>query len=114
MRVFFKGIPYTIQLDNEKYYQSLFVALFRVLGAFVQAEVCTADGRVDAVLRTAKQVLVLEFKLHDSAQAALKQIRSKDYGCAWAWEAEGREVLLVGVGFDAKTRNIGEWVIEGR
>lgn len=31
VKIFFKGIPYDIQLDNKKYYQSLFVALFRVL-----------------------------------------------------------------------------------
>lgn len=108
--IFFKGIPYNIQLKNEKYYQSLFVSLFRILGAYVQAEVCTADGRVDAVLRSANQMLVLEFKLHGSAQSALDQIRSKDYGLAWTNEAV--DVVLVGVGFDAETRNIGEWLVE--
>jgi hypothetical protein len=110
IKVFFKGIPHNIQLDNEKYYQSLFVALFRVIGAFVQAECCTADGRVDAILRSPRQILVLEFKLHDSAQAAMAQIHAKDYGLAWS--NEGPEVVLVGVGFDLKTRNIGEWIIE--
>jgi hypothetical protein len=110
VKVFFKGIPYDIQLENEKYYQSLFVALFRVLGAFVQAECCTADGRVDAIVRSPKQTLVFEFKLHDSAKVAMDQIHSKDYGLAWS--NEGPEVLLVGVGFDRQTRNIGEWLIQ--
>jgi hypothetical protein len=110
VKVFFAGIPYDIQLDNEKYYQSLFVALFRVLGAFVHAEWRTSAGRIDAVLISNQQVLVLEFKLHDSSEAALAQIKSKDYGLSW--QAEGREVVLVGVGFDSKTRNLAPWMIE--
>jgi hypothetical protein len=110
VKVFFKGIPYDIQLDNEKYYQSLFVALFRVLGAFVQAECRIADGRIDTILRSARQTLVIEFKLHDTAEAALKQIHDKDDGLAWS--NDGPEVLLIGVGFDSKTRNIGKWIVE--
>ncbi|MBF0197054.1 MAG: AAA family ATPase [Planctomycetes bacterium] len=108
--IFFKGIPHNIQLKHETYYQSLFVALFRVIGAFVQAEVCTSDGRIDAVLRSPKQVLVMEFKLRDTAEAAMTQIKAKDYGLAWGNETT--EVLLVGVGFDQNTRNIDKWVIE--
>jgi hypothetical protein len=110
VKVFFAGIPYDIQLDNEKYYQTIFVALFRVLGAFVASEWRTSDGRIDALLISDKQVLVFEFKLHDNASAAMAQIKAKDYGLSW--QADGREVLLIGVGFDAETRNLGEWIIE--
>jgi hypothetical protein len=110
VKVFFAGIPYDIQLNNEKYYQSLFVALFRVMGAFVQAEWRTSHGRIDAVLISKTQVLVFEFKLHDSSKAAMEQIKSKDYGLSW--KADGREVVLIGVGFDATTRNLAPWVIE--
>lgn len=108
--IFFQGIPHTIHLNYEKYYQSLFVALFRVIGAFAQAEVATSDGRVDAVLRTPKQVLIMEFKLHDTAEAAMAQIKAKNYGLAW--KNETPEVLLVGVGFNQKTKNIDKWLIE--
>ncbi len=83
VKVFFAGIPYDIQLNNEKYYQSLFVALFRVLGAFVHAEWRTSSGRIDAVLISDSQVLVFEFKLHDTSEAALAQIKSKDYALSW-------------------------------
>jgi hypothetical protein len=110
VKVFFAGIPYDIQLDNEKYYQTIFVALFRVLGAFAAAEWRTSDGRIDALLISDKQVLVFEFKLHDSSSAAMAQIKAKDYGLSW--QADGREVLLIGVGFDPQTRNLGEWIIE--
>jgi hypothetical protein len=56
------------------------------------------------------QVLVFEFKLHDSSEAAMAQIKSKDYGLSW--QADGREVVLIGVGFDPETRNLAPWVVE--
>jgi hypothetical protein len=109
IKVFFAGIPYDIQLNNEKYYQSLFVALFRVIGAFVHAEWRTSHGRINAVLMSKAQILVFEFKLHDSSEAAMAQIKSKDYGLSW--QADGREVVLIGVGFDPETRNLAPWVV---
>jgi len=110
LKAFFAGIPYDIQLKAEKYYQSLFYAVFRVLGAEIQAECRTSRGRVDAVLKTPERIFVLEFKLHDSAEAAMEQIHAKDYPLAW--EHDGRELILVGVEFDPTTRNLGRWVVE--
>jgi len=109
LKVFFAGIPYDIQLSNEKYYQTLFFAVFRMLGSVVEAEVRSADGRVDATLKTPERIVIFEFKLHDTAQNALEQINSKDYSLPY--EDDGRQIIKVGVGFDAETRNIGEWVV---
>jgi len=109
LKVFFSGIPYDIQLSDEKYYQTLFFAVFRMLGTVVEAEVRSADGRVDAILKTPDRIVLFEFKLHDTAQNALSQIRSKNYSLPY--EDDGRQIIKVGVGFDAETRNIGEWVV---
>jgi hypothetical protein len=110
LKVFFAGIPYDIQLSHEKYYQSLFFVIFRLMDAVVEAECRSADGRVDAILKTPERIVLLEFKLHDSAQAAMDQIQAKDY--AMAYEDDGREIIKVGVAFDAETRNVGEWLVE--
>jgi hypothetical protein len=40
----------------------------------------------------------------------MAQIKSKDYGLSW--QANGREVVLIGVGFDPETRNLAPWVVE--
>jgi hypothetical protein len=61
-------------------------------------------------LKTPERIVLLEFKLHDSAQAAMDQIQAKDY--AMAYEDDGREIIKVGVAFDAETRNVGEWLVE--
>ena len=109
LKVFFAGIPYDIQLSDEKYYQTLFFAVFHMLGSAVEAEVRSADGRVDAILKTPERIVIFEFKLRDTAQNALRQIDSKDYGLPY--KDDGRQIVKVGVWFDASTRNIGEWVV---
>jgi len=110
MKVFFAGIPYDIHLDNEKYYQSLFFSVFKLLGAEVEAEVRTADGRIDAVLKTPERVVLFEFKLHDTAEAALEQIHAKNY--ALPYQDDGRELICIGASFDPETRNLGRWLME--
>jgi hypothetical protein len=110
LKVFFANVPYDITLKNEKYYQTIFFVVFKLLGAFVETEVRTNRGRIDAVVETEDHLFVMEFKLHDSAESALSQIRSKDY--AIKYERGAKPISLVGVAFDAETRNIDGWLIE--
>jgi hypothetical protein len=110
LKVFFANVPYNITLKNEKYYQTIFFVVFKLIGAFVETEVHTNRGRIDAVVQTTDHIFVLEFKLHDTAENALKQIRETDY--ARKYKSEAKPLTLVGVGFDAETRNLGEWVVE--
>ena len=51
--------------------------LFTYLGLRVHSEVCTSDGRADCVVETDSRVYILEFKLDESAESALAQIRQK-------------------------------------
>ena len=46
-----------------------------------------------------KYIYVFEFKLHDTAEAALKQIDDKGY--LIPYQADGREVIKIGVEFSA-------------
>ena len=58
---------------------------------------------------TRQHVYIFEFKVNTqgSAQDAIDQIKEREY--FRAVHAEGRPVHLVGVSFDEKTRNIGDW-----
>jgi hypothetical protein len=110
MKVFFAQVPNTITLENEKYYQTIFFTVFKVLGAAIDVEVSTNIGRIDAVVKTNQNIYIFEFKLHGSAGDALRQIREKGY--AEGYRDDGRPVRLIGVAFGEGERNITGWLIE--
>ena len=108
LRSLFAGISQDLHLPKEKYYQSLFVMVFRLLGMDIHAEVKTADGRIDAVVENSDTVYVLEFKLNGTAQDALAQIKDKGY--CLPFSNSRKKVIAIGVEFSWQTRNIAEWV----
>jgi hypothetical protein len=108
LKIFFANIPFDITLKHEKYYQSLFYALFTLLGYQLDAEVRTNDRRIDCVVHTDTTIYVIEFKLNDSCDAAMKQIEDKQY--AQKYLHNDKAITLLGVAFDPKSRNIGEFV----
>lgn len=84
--------------------------VFKLLGQFVEAEVRSAIGRADAVVKTADTVYVFEFKLTGTVQEALLQINDRSY--LLPYTADRKHLVKVGVAFDAATRNLGDWIIE--
>jgi hypothetical protein len=110
LKTFFAKVPNTITIANEKYYQTIFFTVFTLIGAMIEAEVSTNIGRIDAVVKTAKDIFIFEFKLHGTAEDAMAQIRSMRY--AEQYRDDGRRVTLVGVAFDPATRNLVRWLIE--
>ena len=94
---------------REYYYQSVLYVFFYLIGMHVQVEEICATGRIDMVVRTAKRIYIFEFKVmtSGSAQDAIEQIKSHAYLKKFA--RTKRPIHLVGVSFDEKTRNVGEW-----
>ncbi|MGE5785151.1 MAG: PD-(D/E)XK nuclease domain-containing protein, partial [Myxococcales bacterium] len=110
LRAFFANIPYDLHVPREKYYQTIFYLVFRLVGFNVQAEVKHASGRTDAIIETKDRVYLFEFKLdRASAEDALKQIDDKGY--ATPYLGAGKQVTKVGVEFDSELRNIERWVV---
>ena len=109
MRSIFASIPYGVHLKDERYYQTIVHLVFRMLGLFSLSEVQTADGRIDTLVVTRKQVYCFEFKLNGSAGEALAQIDSKEY--LLPWQGSGKKLVKVGVSFDYEKRNIKEWLV---
>ncbi len=116
MKSFFSSIPYNAESQNENHYKTIFYLIFRLITPFVTGtEVCSAAGRADAVVETDNAVIVFEFKLDGSAEAALKQIDEKGYLLPFAVtkKADGSPKALykIGANFDIKTRTLGKWII---
>lgn len=107
---FFADFPYELNEKTERHYQVVFYLVFKLMGQFTQAEVRTATGRADAVVKTPDYIYVFEFKLHGTAEEALKQIDDKGY--LLPYTVDGRRLVKVGVAFDAEKRNLGEWLID--
>ena len=71
-------------------------------------EVCTATGRIDAVLETDTTLYVMELKLDKSPEEALAQIESKNY--LIPYQQDGRQLVRVGINFSSQTRTIDGWI----
>ncbi|MGA1823916.1 MAG: AAA family ATPase [bacterium] len=110
LKIFFANIPYEIHLKYKKYYQSIFYTILKLMGLKVEVEVSTNKGRIDAVVELEKRVYIFEFKLHDTAENALKQIKEHKYYEKYA--GIDKKIVLVGVTFNQKMRNIGQYVTD--
>lgn len=109
LQAFFADFPYELNTQTERHYQVVFYLVFKLMGQYTQAEVRSARGRADAVVKTPKYIYVFEFKLNGTAEEALKQIDEKGY--LIPYQCDGREVVKVGVEFSKESRNIGEWLL---
>ena len=109
LKIFFANIPYELAVDREKYYQSLFYAIITMIGLSVEVEVSTNKGRIDCVMQTTDTVYVIEIKLNGTKEEALKQIQDKQY--AQKYQRSGKTIVLLGVEFDQKSRNIGDYLL---
>ncbi|MFN8492439.1 MAG: AAA family ATPase [Caldilineaceae bacterium] len=110
LQTFFANVPYNIHLKHEKYYQSLFYLIFKLIGLRIDAEVHTNQGRIDAVIETVDRIFLFEFKLDKSATEALQQIRTQEY--FRKYQGRGKPMTLIGANFDSAQRKVSEWLTE--
>lgn len=108
LQAFFADFPYQLNDKTERHYQVVFYLVFKLMGQFTEAEVCSARGRADAVVKTPDYIYVFEFKLNGTAEQALQQIDDKGY--LIPYQADGRKLIKIGVEFSAAERNISRWL----
>ena len=106
---FFAGVPYTIHKKSEATFQTVFYAIFRLLGFNIEAESCTNDGRIDAVVQTDDHIYLFEFKLDDD-DTALSQIKEKAYFKKYLQSS--KKITLIGVNFDSEKGQLIDWQTE--
>ena len=107
---FMAGVPYDLHIKLERYYQTIFFVIFRMIGVYIQAEARTFDGRVDAFAAYGDNAYIFEFKLDRNAEIALEQIKSKEY--FKQFENSGKKITLIGANFDSETGKITDYKIE--
>ncbi|OQB47426.1 MAG: putative AAA-ATPase [bacterium ADurb.Bin157] len=104
------GVPYDLHVKVERYYQTIFFVVFRMIGVYIQAEARTFDGRIDAFAAYGDNAYVFEFKLDSTAEIALEQIKTKEY--FKQFENSGKKITLIGANFDSETGKITDYKIE--
>jgi Predicted AAA-ATPase/PD-(D/E)XK nuclease superfamily len=111
LQTFFADIPCGIQIPElEKYYQTIIFILAKILGLTVNVEVMTNIGRIDMTIEMATHIYIFEFKTRESAGEALKQIEERKY--YEKYTVRDKEIVLVGIMFDVKKRNLESWVVK--
>ena len=114
LTAFFASIPYDAikkEHRDEQYYQHLFYLIFTLMGQFVDTEVKSAEGRADAIVKTADSIYVFEFKMdtNATAEAALAQIDDKGYMIPYT--ADHRRLVKIGVEFSVEAKGIKRWLV---
>ena len=109
MQALLADIPYEQGRPGEIYFRNLLFAIFRLLGFSCEVEHQVAAGRVDVLIKTEKFVYVLELKVDQSAEAALRQIEEKGYAAPYA--TDSRRLFKIGVNCSGTDKRIDEWRI---
>ena len=110
LNTFLANVPYELHIKQEKYYQTIFYLLFKLIGLEIGAEVSTNRGRIDAVIELNTAVYLFEFKLNHNASAALQQIKKRDY--FQRYQLANKPLYLIGAQFNLQTRKVVAWEIE--
>jgi hypothetical protein len=110
LKTFFANVKYDIGSNVEGRYQLLFYSVFVLLGVRIEGESMTNNGRIDAVIVTAKFVYIFEFKIDESAETAMGQIKQKEY--YQKYKHAQKDIILIGANFSTKSRQLTDWKIE--
>lgn len=108
LQTFFADIPASMHIPLERYYQTIFFVLAKILGLNSRVEVSTNIGRIDMVVELKQNVYIFEFKIRGTAQDAIDQIEDKQY--YQKYMLHGKHILLTGILFDIKKRNLDSWI----
>lgn len=77
-----------------------------MIGAHIVVEQPTNIGRIDAIIQTKQHCFVIEFKINSTAAEAIRQIEDKKYYQPYL--SLGKTIILIGVAFDMKTKNVSD------
>ncbi len=108
INIIFAGIPYQIFTNKGEYfYHAIIHTIISLTGADTLSEVQTSKGRIDCLIKTPKQIYIVEFKI-GTPETALQQIEQNQYFKQFT--NDSRPIHLVGVGFDLAKKEISGWL----
>ena len=109
IRFIFTGIPNVLFINKEAYYSSVIYAILALVGINAEFEQMTNIGRLDCAIKFKDKVYIFEFKLNQSAEDALKQIKEKKYADKYSNDLKK---YIVGVEMSDEIKNVKNFVWE--
>lgn len=106
---FFTRGDYQVMGNMEIYFQNTLYVFFRLMGFYVEVEHHTTNGRMDILLQTPQYIYIIELKINQSAEAALRQIEEKGYAAPFA--TDPRQVFKIGISFSTERKLIDDWKV---
>lgn len=110
LEAFFANGDYAIMGNKELYFHNAVYVFFSLMGFYVDVERHTTDGRMDILMQTSDYIYILELKIDQSADVALRQIEEKGYAKPFAMDA--RKLFKIGISFSTEKRCIYDWKVE--
>ncbi len=109
----FAAIPYHNYTGNdiaryEGFYASVIFAWLSSVPLQLVVEDCINKGRIDMSVETDDFIYLIEFKVDMLEEKALVQIKAKGY--AEKYQAKGKKIVLIGIGFSSTEKNVTELV----
>ena len=108
--VFFANGDYALMGDKELYFHNAVYVFFTLMGFYVDVERHTTDGRMDILMQTSEYIYILELKIDQNADIALRQIEEKGYSKPFAMDS--RKIFKIGINFSTEKRRIDDWKVE--
>jgi hypothetical protein len=84
--------------------------IFTMVGTDVRSELHAPVGRMDTVIITTNRIFLFEFKMNETAEAAIQCIKDRNYAAS----LRHRNLPITGVGvvFSPVTKGVAGWGYE--
>ena len=103
------NLPHQLYEDKERVYHLLIHIFFDYIGIDIHSEVNTARGRADVLVELDDKVYAIEFKIDQSAQEALSQIKERGY--LDKYRSSGKKLIAMGINFSTEKREVEEFAV---
>lgn len=118
MKAYLVGIPYVEGFKKnledparaEGFYEYTMYLIFSMLNVYARTQVKCAKGRADILVWMPNAIYVMELKVNDTAESALRQIEEK--GDVKPFATDGRKIVKVGIKFSPETMTVENWAVE--
>ena len=105
------NLPHQLYEDKERVYHLLIHIFFDYIGIDLHSdEVNTARGRADVLVELEDKVYAMEFKIDQSVEEALKQIKERGY--LDKYRSSGKKLIALGINFSTEKREVEEFAEE--